>query len=60
MRYTLIVILILIGTSSISQVTFISIPLDKQLIGRDPITNLGNIAIIVFDNFNRLESNDYY
>ncbi|HJN06712.1 MAG TPA: sialate O-acetylesterase, partial [Bacteroidales bacterium] len=45
MRYTLIVILILIGTSSISQVTFISIPLDKQLIGRDPITNLGNIAI---------------
>lgn len=45
MKYTLVIILILLGPVTYGQITFSSIPIDKQLVGRDPNTNFGNIHI---------------
>ena len=45
MKDILAILLILLFIESYGQITFNTIPLDKQLVGRDTSTNLGNIII---------------
>jgi len=44
-KKSITLVLLILATSCIGQVTFTSIPIDYQLIGRDRITNTGNIKI---------------
>ncbi len=45
MKYFYTFVLLLLLTASYGQVTFSTIPLDKQLVGRDLSTNLGQVVI---------------
>lgn len=45
MKYVVVFFMFLLLNGTQAQITWQSLPLNKQLVGRDPATNLGNIAI---------------